>query len=220
MGLATPTLENMGIESASLELCIRVLCDENPKNSVDGTYLYCQTEDNQQALFQAASSLVQSALTARILVLQTDALCGFPGFPQWKKSLLNEGLNVEHIEGIQVDTLTILHTLIESRALIRFARQRGYTSLRVVASPFQQLRAFMTAVTVALKEYPELLLYSYSAPAMPWREEVMHSQGTLRATRSALIATELERIERYQKKGDLASFKDVLAYLDKREIMA
>jgi hypothetical protein len=58
--------------------------------------------------------------------------------------------------------------------LIRFARRQGYGSLHVVAPPFHQLRAFMTAVTVARKEYPELLIYSYPGVALSWQAEVAH----------------------------------------------
>ena len=75
----------------------------------------------------------------------------------------------------------------------------------------------MTAVTVSIREYPELLIYSYPGAAMPWQEEVAHSQGTLKAKRCDLIQKELERIEKYQDKGDLALFEQVLNYLDKRE---
>ena len=74
----------------------------------------------------------------------------------------------------------------------------------------------MTAVTVALRIYPQLLLYSYPAVAMPWHEYVVHSQGTLQATRSELLHSEWDRIDTYQKKGDLASFAEVLTYLANR----
>ena len=75
----------------------------------------------------------------------------------------------------------------------------------------------MTSVTVAIREHPELLIYSYPGVAMPWQEEVVHSQGTLKAKRRDLIQEELERIEKYQGKGDLALFEQVLNYLNKRE---
>ena len=75
----------------------------------------------------------------------------------------------------------------------------------------------MTAVTVALREYPELLIYSYPGIAMSWQEEVIHSQGTLKAKRRDLIKEELERIEKYQGKGDLTTPEQVLGYLNKRE---
>ena len=124
---------------------------------------------------------------------------------------------MEQIEGVNNKETSMLNTLIESEALIRFAKQHGYRSLFVVAPPFHQLRALMTAVTVALREYPELLIYSYPSVAMPWQEEVVHSQGTLKAKRRDLIQEELERIEKYQGKGDLALFEQVLNYLNKRE---
>ena len=127
------------------------------------------------------------------------------------------GLSEEKIEGVLNKETSMLNTLIESEAIIRFARQKSYHSLFVVAPPFQQLRAFMTAVTVALSEYPELLIYSYPGVAMPWQEEVIHSQGTLKAKRRDLIQEELERIAKYQSKGDLASPEQVLSYLNKRE---
>jgi hypothetical protein len=52
---------------------------------------------------------------------------------------------------------------------------------------------------------------------MSWQEEVIHSQGTLKAKRRDLIQEELERIEKYQKKGDLTTPEQVLSYLNKRE---
>jgi len=75
----------------------------------------------------------------------------------------------------------------------------------------------MTAVTVSIRAYPELLIYSYPGAAMPWQEEVVHSQGTLKARRRELIQNEMERIEKYQDKGDLASFEQVLNYLNRRD---
>jgi hypothetical protein len=201
----------------TIELLTRVLCDLQPENPTNGAYLYCQTKSNQQSIFQAAHFLLNNTLTHRILILNTKAKKGYPGFVEWKKQLHQLGLSEEKIEGVLNKETLMLNTLIESEAIIRFARQHSYHSLFVVAPPFQQLRAFMTAVTVALREYPELLIYSYPGVAMPWQEEVIHSQGTLKAKRCDLIQEELERIEKYQSKGDLASPDQVLSYLNKRE---
>ena len=201
----------------TIELLTRVLCDLQPKNPTNGAYLYCQTKSNQQSIFQAAHFLLNNTLTHRILILNTNAKSGYPGFAEWKQQLHQLGLSEEQIEGVLNKETSMLNTLIESEAIIRFARQHSYHSLFVVAPPFQQLRAFMTAVTVALREYPELLIYSYPGVAMSWQEEVIHSQGTLKAKRRDLIQEELERIEKYQSKGDLASPEQVLSYLNKRE---
>jgi hypothetical protein len=75
----------------------------------------------------------------------------------------------------------------------------------------------MTTVSVALREFPELRVYNRVGMALPWHETVFHSQGTLACTRSDLIHRELERIERYQAKGDLASTAEVFDYLTQRD---
>jgi hypothetical protein len=201
----------------TIELLTRALCDLQPKIPTNGAYLYCQTKDNQKSTFQAAQFLINNSFTSKILILHTKAKSGYPGFAEWKHQLQQLGLPEEQIEGVIIKETSELNTLIESEALIRFAKQQRYCSLFVVAPPFQQLRAFMTAVTVSIRKHPELLIYSYPGVAMPWQEEVAHSQGTLKAKRRDLIQKELERIEKYQDKGDLALFEQVLNYLNKRE---
>ncbi|MFH2067017.1 MAG: hypothetical protein ABIK15_17590 [Pseudomonadota bacterium] len=79
------------------------------------------------------------------------------------------------------------------------------------------LRAFMTAVTLALEEFPELRIYSFPGSALSWQAEVTHSQGKLKADRRSLIHEELLRIAVYQDKGDLALFDPVLQYLNQRD---
>ena len=78
----------------------------------------------------------------------------------------------------------------------------------------------MTVVTVTLREYLQLRIYSYPPATMSWQGKVLYSQGTLRAKRSELIYAEWERVDTYQQKGDLASFESVLAYLNGRESIA
>ncbi len=199
------------------ELMTRVLCDVRPGRQAEGAYLFAQTRDNQPAVFDSAAQLLAQALTTKILLIETGAKSGYPGFEIWREQLLALNIEETHIQGVTIGPTPTLNTLIESQALVRFAQKRGWTTLYVVAAPFQQVRAFMTTVTVALREYPDLQIYSYAGTALPWLAEVVHSQGTTRATRTKLITGELERIGKYQNKGDLASFEDVLGYLNKRD---
>lgn len=102
----------------------------------------------------AARDLLNKCLVSKI------AKSGFPGFELWKQRLNELSVCSNCIQGVSVkDTLT-LNTLIEAEALIRFAKSKSYSSIYIVAAPFQQLRAFMTSVTVALREYPIVKLYS------------------------------------------------------------
>jgi hypothetical protein len=198
------------------QLLIRVLCDTRPPAVTDGAYLFGQTADNEESVFAAAGQLLTAMLTRRVLLPHTEPMSGYPGFKAWQQALHGQGIGNLQIQGVTGITSPMLHTLIEAEALVRFAKAQGYRSLYVVAPPFHQPRAFMTAVTAALRAYPDLQLYSYPGAALPWQAEVAHSQGQTRGTRSELVAGELERIRTYHEKGDLASVETVLDYLIKR----
>jgi len=199
------------------QLLFRVLCDTRPPAVTDGAYLFGQTTDNQESVFAAAGQLLTAMLTRRVLLPHTEPMSGYPGFRAWQQALHGQGIGDLQIEGVTGIASTMLHTLIEAEALVRFANVRGYRSLYLVAPPFHLPRAFMTVVTVARREYPSLQLYSFPGTTLPWQQSVAHSQGQTRGTRSELIHGELERIRIYHEKGDLASVEDVLDYLDKRD---
>ena len=99
-----------------------------------------------------------------------------------------------------------------------FAKERQYRRVIVTASPFQQPRAYMAAVTAALRSYPELYIYSLPGKALPWKEEVVHSQGKVQDARAGLIAGEMERIRKYHAIGDMVSVDKVIAYLNRRDL--
>lgn len=200
------------------ELIIRALCDTLPDKPVDGLFLFGQTEDNQQAAFETARQFLQSGRTDKVLCLGTKAMSGYPGFEVWKEEMKKLGIGegqIIPVPPVPADT-DLLHTLIEATSAVRYAKEQGYKKLVVTAAPFQQPRAFMTAITAALREYPELYLYSLPGKAMPWQEEVKHSQGKLEDTRAGLIAGEMERIRCYHDQNDLISVKEALGYLNRR----
>jgi hypothetical protein len=201
---------------ALIELTIRTLCDTLPKCTADAVFLFGQTVDNQESVFASARSLLEWQRVRKIMFMHTDALSGYPGFQSWRRALVRSGIKDDFIEGVSSTGATSLNTLIEARAMARHAKRCGYTTVIVCASPFQQTRAFMTSVTAAMRDYPGLRIYSHPGLTLPWLEKVTHSQGRTEGTRAGLIAGELERIERYQGKGDLASDREVLDYLSRR----
>ena len=203
--------------NTAIELLIRILCDTRPDGPADGAYLYCTTVDNQASIFQTARVLISHEIVTRIFILDAQAMSGYPGVDQCRRRLLEFGLLDEQIEYVPYGDAASINTLIESRALVRFAKNREMRSLILVSPPFHQLRAFMTAATVALKGHPELAIFSHPGAAMSWMESVAHSQGTLQAQRRQLIQEELIRIHTYQDKGDLARFEAVLDYLNRRD---
>lgn len=202
----------------AIELLTRILGDTRPAKQADGAYLYCQTIDNQRSVFQAARSLVAHGLSSRILIFEAGALSGYPGYIPCREQLQAFGIPAEAIQGVPAEDRSSINTLIESEAVIRYCQKHRYRAVYAVSPPFHQLRAFMTLVTVALREYPQLSIYSYPGASLPWMETVAHSQGILQAPRQHLIEEELTRISTYQKKGDLARFEAVLDYLNRRDM--
>ena len=196
-------------------LTIRTFNDALP-NKVDAHFLYSQTADNEQSVIEAAKKSKRSGLADNWLIMQKEAISGYEGFDIFQKSLIGAGIEQENIQGIPSDK-EILHTLIESLAAVDFCKKKGYQSLLVSAAPFQQLRAFMTAITAAERLYPSLKIYSLAGAAFPWNETVVHSQGKTTGTRASLIEGEIERIRIYGEKGDLLKVPEVLSYLEKRD---
>ncbi len=186
------------------ELLLRTLADVRPSGVVEGAYLFGQTAPNQDSVFAAGRELVERGGVRKLLISDCSPKSGYLGATACRQTMIESGIPAGTIEEVPMEPTKILHTLIESEKVVRFARAQGYRRLIVVSSPFHQQRAFMTMVSVALREYPSLKLYSVPGAPQPWDEVVTHSQGKLCGTRAELIAEEQRRIEQYTAQGDLA----------------
>jgi uncharacterized SAM-binding protein YcdF (DUF218 family) len=199
------------------ELLLRILADVRPSGVVEGAYLFGQTQPNQESVFATGRELAEQGRVQKLLISDCSPKSGYLGAADCRQAMIESGIPAGMIEEVPMEPTEILHTLIESQKVVRFARAQGYRRLIVVSSPFHQERAFMTMVTVALREYPSLKLYSIPGAAQRWDEIVTHSQGKLRGTRAELIAEEQKRIEKYTAQGDLLPRAQILEYLRKRD---
>jgi hypothetical protein len=200
-----------------VQLTVRVLCDRLPADGPLPAYLFAQTPDNQSSVLAAGRELLIRGSVRELRFAGCDAFGGYPGARAWRQALLEMGVAPESIAEVPVNIAAGLNTRIEAEALVRVARQRGDRRLLVIAPPFQQVRAFMSVVRCVVASHPRLRAYSHVGMTQRWTERVSHSQGSLQAPRSALVGAELERIERYTRKGDLIAVREVLDYLDRRE---
>lgn len=199
------------------ELLLRILADVRPSGIVEGAYLFAQTEPNQQSVFVAGRELIERERVHKLLISDCTPKSGYIGVTACRQAMIASGIPGGVIEEVPMEPTEVLHTLIESQKVVRFAKAQGYRRLIVVSSPFHQERAFMTMVTAALREYPSLKLYSVPGAPQPWDEVVTHSQGTLHGTRAELIAEEQKRIDRYTAQGDLLCRETILEYLRTRD---
>ncbi len=199
------------------ELLLRILADVRPSEVAEGVYLFAQTEPNQESVFVAARELIERRRAKKVLISDCSPKSGYIGAAAYRRAMAQFGISTSVIEEVPMEPTEILHTLIESEKVVRFAKAQGYQRLIVTSAPFHQERAFMTVVTVAMREYPSLKVYSYPGAPQPWDEAVTHSQGRLRGTRAELIAEEQKRIESYTAQGDLAPRAKILEYLHTRD---
>lgn len=196
---------------------VRVLCDIQPTKTANAVYLNAQTNDNSKSVLLAAKFLFNKNLINEIILLDTKQHQGYSGYADWKDKLIHLGISEKHITGAKLDAPLIHNTLSESQAFVRLSKLKRHRCINLCASPFHQLRAFMTAVHVLKQEMPKLKVFSYPGIPLPWVHFVKHSQGNLTARRDDLIESEFLRIEKYHRLGNLISIKQLVKYLDDRD---
>lgn len=199
------------------EIFLRALSDPIPSEGIEALFLFGQTVDNQDTVFGAAEGLYRRYPGLQLLMLAGGPRSGYPGFNAWQKALITRGIAASDIHPLPPADSPLLHTRIEALALVRHLEKQNYRRVAVTAAPFHQVRAFMTAISVALDTACSTRLYSCPGSPQPMLEPASHSQGALSGRRRDLIALELQRIDTYQQKGDLAATRAILAYLEERD---
>ena len=200
-----------------VELLHRIFSDVDPPTTAEAAYLFAETEPNQESVFIAARQLLQCGAVRKILISDCGPKSGYVGVTAYRRAMEDYGIVSDVVDEVPMEPTDILHTLLEAETVVRLAQSRRYRHLVVVAVPFHQQRAVITTVSVALRKYPSLKIYSHPGAAQNWQERVTHSQGILAGTRAELIAAEQERIRKYTAKGDLVPRSNILEYLRQRD---
>lgn len=202
-------------ESTDLVTLVTMVLADTAPASADVMYLFGQTADN------SASVLERGARVAMDKGIKL-AVCGgeghgYDGFDRWVEELMSRGVKKEHIIEIPFKGES-LNTYTEAESFVNFAARESWQSAYVSAVPFHQLRAYMSVVSVIMQRRIQLEVYNLVGEALNWNEIVTHSQGVQRGQRRSLIEAELEKIKKYQLKGDLISTTEVLNYLGRRSL--
>lgn len=208
-------------EAVIFELVARILCDCVPNEPTDAVCFYGQTTENDTPMIESAAFIHMNG-AARLV-----AITGFAGEKNGSfevrssKSFANEimklGVASENIISFPLSKKFPPCTDAEAVGVIEFAKSQGWKSIIVTVPPLHQVRAFISTVSAAIKYYPELKVYSIPSEALPWTEEVIHSQSAPRAKRSEQFGGELAKLAKYSGKGDHVSPDEILAYLNRRD---
>jgi hypothetical protein len=199
-----------------VELVARILCDPLPSTlPLHACYVVSETIDNQGSGICRARELYKSGIVERIAICGEGPRNGYEGVDYTLSLLGRFGRYVDD----RILTPGTYHTYTEAESLVNYAQRNYWNSIAVTAVPFHQLRVFISVVSVALLNYPELKIYSTPGRSLDWTKVALHSQGTTRDTRRELLRGELDRIVTYHDdgKGNLASCEQILEYLNRRD---
>lgn len=209
-------VEGLGLDRKIIDIARVIDSDSSSGVRTQAIYLFTQTEGNQASVFGAADRAITTHLTDKVLIVNGNDKHGFPGYEKWFRALQGRPSG-GYVESIPSQFPDQINTLTESIDFLNYMERQGLSSAYVTAPPFHLLRAFMTAVSVAInKNVPYKTILGFWGEHLSWSEEVYHSQGKLKATRADLIAPELERIKAYTAKGDLLPASKIMDYVEQR----
>ncbi len=104
-----------------------------------------------------------------------------------------------------------LNTKEQADNVIKMCEARGWKSIILVGSPYHQYRAFLTFLKSAINMLPELIIFNSPAKNLPW----FYKEDW--GNRFKNLQGEFDRIERYMALGHLASFREVIEYMEWKE---
>lgn len=184
------------------QLNTMVLTDPPAPDEMLPVYLFTETPDNQESVLKRGAELFHSGKALNILLINNlgGSEPGYPGAPPWQKRLRELNIPDEKVILIPFHE-PVLHTLSEAMAMARFAKERSWNKVIVIAPPFHLCRCFLSTVTAVRHLNPELGVYAKVGITQSWHGHAVHSQRVVQGLRKNLIVGELRRIKRYQRKS-------------------
>ena len=99
------------------------------------------------------------------------------------------------------------NTYEQAVEIMLLAQQKNWKRIILVASHYHSYRAFLTFLCVLKQKMPELIMDMAAVKDLDWYEETGWGK------RIDLLASELDKIDAYQKKNNVATYADGLEYL-------
>lgn len=100
-----------------------------------------------------------------------------------------------------------INTYDQAVEIIALAKERKWKRIVLVASQYHSYRAFLTFLCVQKQKMPELIIDMASVQELDWYEETGWGR------RIDLLSVELDKIDAYNKKKNVATYEEGLEYL-------
>ena len=125
-----------------------------------------------------------------------------------KKQLRKAGVPEKHI---LLDEKS-QSTKEQAEEMMRWARERKWKSMILIASHYHQYRAFLTFLRAMQAKRLKLILINTPSRGLSWFKKTPWGR------RIDLLSSEFARITTYRRKGDVASFTEGIAYMKWKEL--
>lgn len=193
-----------------------------PRSPIDAIFFHNRSYEDDTGLLNIAEKSIKIG-SARFIAVTNNEGERFgsdvpfeanPGKTEYIRRLLTLGIPEERII---IPTLKAYHTRQENTAFLILAKERRWTTGAILTQPHQALRTMLGAIQAMEEVGYQIYLYTLTPGYTPWHEVVMGNQGVAAKPRWQHIEDEYNRILTYQETGELASFDNLLTYLDTRD---
>ncbi len=104
------------------------------------------------------------------------------------------------------------NTFEQGHEVMEIAKAKKWKKIILVASHFHQPRAYFTFIKAMKDSGLKIQIFNASVRELPW-----FSKTSLGLNRLELLEEEFRKIEKYQRSGHVATFKEVIEYQKWRE---
>lgn len=212
-----------GYKSQVKEAVRLVLSDTLPDRPLDALFFHGRAHyDDDDTLFDLATSLYLQGRVRNIIINGSDGqkygmiekYHAWAGRAEWSRRLDKRGVDIMEVVWFTEPTF---NTKQDGDEFLEVSRQKEWKTAATFAWPHQILRAFLGQIrTIRDRNYP-MRVYCVYPEHTDWGKKVYGSQADEFKFRREHIRDELTRIPVYQKKGDLASFEELINYLKWRD---
>jgi uncharacterized SAM-binding protein YcdF (DUF218 family) len=210
----------MTISADFVQAMAMVLSDNIPKQGADVALFFGQTDDMCEGLFERAAELLRAGTVRYIAITGSKGerfggtIPGecWAGGAAWRERLVAQGIPDEKI----LTSRPSFHTRDDADGLCELAREHQFTSGIIIAAPFHATRCMLSMIAAMDHINHHLRVHMTTARGVNWFEQRLGPQSLSSKSTKEHLLGEIERIEKYQSKGDVATFAQFFAYWQER----
>lgn len=192
-------------------------------DSVNAVFFHDRSFGDFTNLFEMAGRMYRTGVARFIVTPNTDGARFGRNIP--REASPGKDWTIRHLLEQQVPTESILypdtpshHTRQENDSFLQLSMEMGWRSGMILTQSHQLLRAMLGMIRVMDEAHYQMEIYTCAPSSTPWYEVVNGNQGLEEAKpRILYIQDEMQRVQQYQQKGDIATFDELFAYLESRE---